>query len=196
MVSGAAPEPLRAHIERLPKGLQRHLAAVVAETRRLARLHGVEEERAVLAAWAHDIARASRPDELLRQARELGLNSNEVENSAPILLHGPVAAGLLARRYGVKDEEVLAVARWHSTGRVGMSALEKVVFLADKVEPQKLADDPDLAQVRQLAETDLDGAVVRYLDLQLMEVVRRGWLLHPDILAARNALLLGRPTTR
>jgi predicted HD superfamily hydrolase involved in NAD metabolism len=191
-VSGTGLESLRAHIEGLPGGVRRHIEAVVAEARRLARLHGVDEARAALAAQSHDMARAMRPEELLRLASELGLNPNEVEQVAPILLHGPVAAALLAGRYGVEDEEVLAVARWHSTGRAGMSALEKVVFLADKVEPGKVAGRPDLEDVRRLAETDLDGAVLRYLDLQLLEAVRQGWPLHPDAVAARNELLLKR----
>ena len=185
-------ESLRGHIEGLPGGLRRHIEAVVAEARRLARLHGVDEERAVMAARTHDIARATDPEELLRLARKAGLNPNEVEEAAPILLHGPVAARLLASRYGVEDEEVLASARWHSTGRAGMSVFEKVVFLADKVEPGKVAGRPDLEEVRRLAETDLDRAVLRYLDLQLLEAVRQGWPLHPDAVAARNELLLGR----
>ena len=185
-------ESLREHIEGLPDGLRRHIEAVAAEARRLARLHGVDEERAALAAWTHDIVRATDPEELLRLAHELGLNPNEVEEAAPILLHGPVAARLLASRYGVEDEEVLAVARWHSTGRAGMSALEKVLFLADKVEPGKAAARPDLQEVRRLAETDLDGAVLRYLDLRVLEAVRKGWALHPDTVAARNELLLSR----
>jgi predicted HD superfamily hydrolase involved in NAD metabolism len=185
-------ESLRGHIEGLPGGLRRHVEAVVAEARRLARLHGVDEERAVMAARTHDIARAMDPEELLRLARELGLNPNEVEEAAPILLHGPVAARLLASRYGVEDEEVLASARWHSAGRAGMSVFEKVVFLADKVEPGKVAGRPNLEEVRRLAETDLDRAVLRYLDLQLLEAVRQGWPLHPDAVAARNELLLGR----
>jgi len=191
-VSESGLESLKAHIEGLPGGLRRHIEAVVAEARRLARLHGVDEERAALAARSHDIARAMRPDALLRLAGELGLNPNEVEHLAPILLHGPVAAALLAGRYGVEDEEVLAVARWHSTGRAGMSALEKVVFLADKVEPGKVAGRPEMEEVRRLAETDLDSAVLRYLDLQLLEAVRQAWPLHPDAVAARNELLLGR----
>jgi predicted HD superfamily hydrolase involved in NAD metabolism len=185
-------ESLRGHIEGLPGGLRRHIEAVVAEARRLARLHGVDEERAVMAARTHDIARATDPEELLRLARKAGLNPNEVEEAAPILLHGPVAARLLASRYGVEDEEVLASARWHSTGRAGMSVFEKVVFLADKVEPGKVAGRPDLEEVRRLAETDLDRAVLRYLDLQLLEAVRQGWPLHPDAVAARNELLLAR----
>ena len=185
-------ESLRGHIEGLPGGLRRHIKAVAAEARRLARLHGVDEERAMMAALTHDIVRAMHPEELLRLAHELGLNPNEVEGAAPILLHGPVAARLLASRYGVEDEEVLASARWHSTGRAGMSALEKVLFLADKVEPGKIAERPNLEEVRRLAETDLDGAVLRYLDLQLVEAVAQGWPLHPDAVAARNELLLTR----
>jgi len=87
---------------------------------------------------------------------------------------------------------VLAVARWHSTGRAGMSTLEKVLFLADKVEPGKAAGRADLEEIRRLAETDLDGAVLRYLDLQLVDAVGQGWPLHPDAVAARNELLLTR----
>ena len=185
-------ESLREHIEGLPGGLRRHIEAVVAEARRLARLHGVDEERAVMAAWTHDIVRATDPEELLRLAHELGLNPNEIEEAAPILLHGPVAARLLTSRYGVEDEEVLAVARWHSTGRAGMSTLEKVLFLADKVEPGKAAGRADLEEIGRLAETDLDGAVLRYLDLQLVDAVGQGWPLHPDAVAARNELLLTR----
>ena len=192
METQASLESLKAHVEALPRGLRRHIEGVVAEARRLARFHGVDEERAALAAWAHDIARANRPGELLRLARELGLNPNEVEEAAPVLLHGPVAARLLTSRFGIDDEEVLAVARWHTTGRAGMSSLEKVLFLADKVEPGKSAGQPDLEEVRRLAETDLDGAMLRYLDLQLLEAVRRGFALHAGTVAARNELILGR----
>ena len=195
-MSETGQESLRAHINGLPGGLRRHIEAAVVEARRLARLHGVDEDRAMTAARTHDIARAMRPEELLRLARELGLNPNEVEQATPILLHGPVAARLLASRYGVEDEEVLASARYHSTGRASMSALEKVLFLADKVEPGKVAARPDLEEVRRLAETDLDGAVLRYLDLQLLEAVRQGWPLHPDAVAARNELLLAQQKTR
>ncbi len=195
-MSSPALESLRSRLEALPHGLRRHIEAVVAEAKRLARLHGVDEERAELAAWAHDIARASRPEDLLLQARELGVNPNEIEQAVPILLHGPVAARLVATHHGVEDEEILAVVRWHTTGRPGMSTLEKAVFLADKVEPEKLAAEPDLEEVRHLAETDLDAAMLRYLDLRLLEVVREGWLLHPLITAARNEFLLARQRRR
>jgi predicted HD superfamily hydrolase involved in NAD metabolism len=185
-------ESLKARVAELPRGLQGHIEAVVAEARRLASLHGLDEERAALAAWAHDVARATQPKELRRLANELGLKPSEIEDAAPILLHGPLAARLLASRFGINDEEVLASVRWHSTGRAGMSPLEKVVFIADKIEPGKSAGRPDLQEARRLADTDLDAAILRLLDLQLQEAIQHAWPLHPDTVAARNELILAR----
>jgi predicted HD superfamily hydrolase involved in NAD metabolism len=184
---------LRAAVARLPRSLAKHVEGVVAEARRLARVHGADEERAALAAWGHDIARALSPSELLAEARRLGLAVDPVEESAPILLHGPVAAEMLCRDYGVDDTEVLATARYHTTGRAGMSTLEKVVFVADKIEASKLKAQPALAKMKQLADHDLDAAILEYLNQHLLEASRRGWPLHPQTVAARNHLLLAKP---
>jgi predicted HD superfamily hydrolase involved in NAD metabolism len=174
----------------LPRGLAEHIESVVAEARRLALLHGVDEERAALAAWGHDIARALSPSELLAEARRLGLAVDPVEEEAPILLHGPVGAAILSLDYAIDDAEVLAVARYHTTARAGMSTLEKVVFVADKVEPGKVQGEPALARVHQLADRDLDAAILEYLNQHLVEASRRRWPLHPNTVAARNHLLL------
>ncbi|HWC30748.1 MAG TPA: HD domain-containing protein, partial [Dehalococcoidia bacterium] len=73
--------------------------------------------------------------------------------------------------------------------RAGMSKLEQVLFIADKVEPHKLAREAALAEVKDAAQADLDAAVLRYLDLNLEEAVRRGWQVHVRSLEARNELL-------
>lgn len=183
---------LRAAVARLPRGLAEHVEGVVAEARRLALVHGADEGRAALAAWGHDIARALSPAELLGEARRLGLAVDAVEESAPILLHGPMAAEMLCREYAIDDAEVLAAARYHTTGRAGMSTLEKVVFVADKIEAGKLQAEPALARVKQLADRDLDAAILEYLNQHLVEATRRGWPLHPQTVAARNELLLAK----
>jgi predicted HD superfamily hydrolase involved in NAD metabolism len=185
-------ETLRAAVARLPRGLAEHIEGVVAEARRLALLHGVDEDRAALAAWGHDIARALSPSELLAEASRLGLAVDPVEEEAPILLHGPVGAAILSRDYAIDDPEVLAVARYHTTARAGMSTLEKLVFVADKIEAGKVQGQPALATVRQLADRDLDAAILEHLNQHLLEAARRGWPLHPNTVAARNELLLGR----
>ena len=183
-------EPLRAAVARLPRGLAEHIEGVVAEARRLALLHGADEKRAALAAWGHDVARAFSPSELLAEARRLGLAVDPVEEEAPILLHGPIGAAILSRDYAIDDAEVLAVARYHTTARAGMSTLEKVVFVADKIEAGKVRAEPALARVRQLADGDLDAAILEHLDEHLVEASRRRWPLHPNTVAARNYLLL------
>ncbi len=187
-------EILRAAVARLPRGLAEHIEGTVAEARRLAHLHGIDEERAALAAWGHDIARALSPSELLAEARRLGLAVDPIQEAAPILLHGPVAEALLGREYGIDDAEVLAAARYHTTGRAGMSTLEKIVFIADKIETGKAKGNPAAASVRQLADEDLDAAVLQLLNRHLVEASHRGWPLHPDSVAARNELLMAAQT--
>ena len=117
-----------------------------------------------------------------------------MEEQAPILLHGTIGAGILSRDYGIDDPDVLAATRYHTTARAAMSTLEKVVFLADKIEPGKVRAEPALAKVRQLADRDLDAAILEYLNQHLLEANRRGWPLHPHTVAARNELLMAGPT--
>jgi len=181
---------VREAVSRLPRDLAEHVERVVAEADRLAAgFTGLDRERVELAAWGHDIARALSPQELLAGARRFGLEVSAVEEEALILLHGPVGAEILRREYGIEDAEVLAAARFHSTGRVGMSLLEKVIFVADKVEPSKVQAKPALARVRELAHHDLDAAILEYLGQMLETARQEGWPVHPDALAARKELL-------
>jgi predicted HD superfamily hydrolase involved in NAD metabolism len=189
----AQVEAVREAVARLPRGLAEHIERAAAEADRLAA--GFKElgrEQVELAAWGHDIARALSRRELLARARRFGLEVSPVEEEAPILLHGPVAAEILRQEHGIDDPQVLAAARFHSTGRAGMSLLEKVIFVADKIEPGKVRARPALARVRELADGDLDAAILEYLD-QMMAVAREeGWPLHPQAVAARKCLLLAK----
>ena len=181
---------LEAAVDALPRGLRDHVLRVVEEARRLARLHNIDEERAVIAALGHDLARAASPADLLRQADELGVPVSDIERAAPVLLHGPLGARLMAARYGIDDTDVLAAARYHTTARSGMGALERLIYVADKTEPHKARNDAALAEARLLADGSLEAAMRAILDRQVARAVERGWPLHPDTVAARNELVL------
>ena len=183
---------LRDAVAALPDGLRAHIQRVEHEAVRFAALHGVDEGRARLAALGHDLVRHLKGEELLRLAAEYALTPDEVERAEPILVHGPVAAAILMRDYGVEDAELLAGIDCHTTARAGMGQLEKVLFVADKVEPHKLKREAALAEVKQVAESDLDAGVLRYLDYNLAQAIRRGWQVHPRSVAARNQLIEGR----
>lgn len=183
------PNDLRAALEaavaKLPRGLRDHVLRVVREARRLARRHGIDEERAVVAALGHDLARSSRSSGLARRTKAGGLTPSQLER------HGALSAQILAERFGIEDPEVLAAARYHTTGRAGMSALERLIFVADKIEPEKAREELEVAEARRLADDSLEAAMRCLLDRQVARAVERGWLLHPDTVAARNELLAG-----
>jgi predicted HD superfamily hydrolase involved in NAD metabolism len=187
-------EALRDDLRRLPEGLRLHIERAASEADRLAALHGVDAAKVRTAVLGHDLVRAFPPDELLSVAEKIGLKPNEAERAAPVLLHGPVAARLLSERFAVDDPEVLAAVRHHTTGRAGMSAVEKVVFLADKTEPDELAYYPEWREVHELAQRDLDAAMLKALELYLERARREAWTVHPDVTAAHDDLLSRRTT--
>ena len=180
---------LRNAIEGLPEGLRNHILRVEAESLGLAAVHGVDEQRVVVSVLGHDLVRHLKGPDLLAMASGYGLTPDSIEVASPILVHGPVAACILSHDYGFDDAEILAGIDCHTTARAGMTALEQVLFVADKVEPHKLAREAELGEVKSLAADDLRAGVLRYLDLNLEKSIRRGWQVHPRSLEARNELL-------
>ncbi|MEE9276890.1 MAG: bis(5'-nucleosyl)-tetraphosphatase (symmetrical) YqeK [Dehalococcoidia bacterium] len=186
----ALVETFRERTIELPDWLRGHIVRVVHEARRLAHRYELDAERVEAAAWGHDLYRAHDAADLLRLAEGLALPVSEVERAAPILLHGPVAAATAEREWGVGDREVLEAIQWHTTARAGLSPVATTVFLADKIEPAKVAADAGLWGVRTLADHDPEAAMLAYLERQLATRLSAGEVAHPASLEARNALLL------
>jgi predicted HD superfamily hydrolase involved in NAD metabolism len=153
----------------------RHVAGVAAMAEALAAAYGVDREAAACAAWAHDLLRERAPQELLEAAETLGVPVLPEERRAPVLLHGPVAAALLARE-GAAARVVEAV-RVHTTGRAGMGEVAEVLFVSDKVEAGR--DYPEAAAVRRrIGEASLEQLVFAVLQAELCYLIREGRLLH------------------
>ena len=184
-----AEELLRATLLKVPGGLAEHVIRVVAEVQRLADIHGVDREAATIAALGHDLLRAHSNERLLAIAVEQGYALDPADEMEPILLHGPLAVQILQERYGILDGDVLGAVAYHTTANEGMTPLQKLVFIADKIEPQKLGQLPAVRIIAELAERDLDEAMLAYLDYHLRRAIERGWPLHSHTVAARNELL-------
>ena len=183
--------PLLDHrVDGLPLGLRAHVFCVVEIARSLARRHCLDEDRAALGALAHDVARAMPGKELLGQAARLGLPVGAVDQQVPVLLHGPVGAELLRREDGLDDGSIYNAVRWHTTAHPFMDDLGKVVFLADKLDPQKIASYPYLDVIRVLAFEDLDRGVLEFLTRETVARMSRGELVHPLTIEARNHLIM------
>src|SRR5690606_5450316 len=142
------------------------------------------------AAWLHDVAKELPQDTLLKLAERFGIIFDDEMAHMPHLWHAPVAAELARREFGVSDPDVLAAVRHHPTGRAGMSPLERIVFLADLIEPGR--SFPGVDELRRLSTEDLDAALLAAYDGLIRYVLDKGGLLHSDTVAARNEILLRR----
>ena len=182
------PPALARRLRTLPDELLRHIERVKSEARDLAERHDVDPERVELAASAHDLARAVDDGRLLREATRYGLKVHPVERRLPLLLHGPVAARWLDREVGIHDEDVLDAVRLHTTGARGMGPMAKIVFIADKLDPQKVYRYPWIDRVRALADVSLDRAVLEKLEHQTSDLLDQGELVHPRSLELREEL--------
>jgi predicted HD superfamily hydrolase involved in NAD metabolism len=180
---------LQRRLTALPDGLQAHIHRVKDIAEDLARCHGVDPRQAALGALAHDVARAMPDGELLRRAADLNLPIGLVERQVPVLLHGPVGAELLRREDGLECPSIYQAVYWHTTGHASLDPVGQVVFLADKLDPQKIGRYPYLPLLRQLAIEDLDRAMLEFLSRELVSLASQGQMVHPAVVEARNGLL-------
>lgn len=167
----------------------RHSLGVAETARSLAARYGAAPEAAALAGLLHDVAREAPAGELWHAAQDAGMALGYMERMAPMpCLHGPVGARIAARELGVTDPEVLGGIACHTLGKERMSVLEKVVFLADAIEPNR-ESAPYVLELRALAGKDLDLACRRAFDLTFEHLLRSEQPIHPQAAAARNWLL-------
>lgn len=190
-------ELLRASLLKVPSGLAEHVMRVVAEARHLAEVHRIDRDAVTIAALGHDLLRAHSDERLLRIADEQGYPADPVDRMEPILLHGPLAVPILREQYKVIDADVLGAIAYHTTAHAGMTPLQKLIFVADKIEPHKRDRAPaQIDRVIELAQTDLNAAMLAYLDHHVLYALESGWPLHPHTVAARNELLAQRRPAR
>lgn len=191
---------IQRRVDALPPKLQAHITRAQEAARELAPWHGVAPEQAALGILAHDIARAIPGAELLRYAAQFELPVGMVDRRVPVLLHGPVGAEILRREEGLPAAGsdlmgdcaaagLYQAVYWHTTTHPDLDDLGKVVFLADKLDPNKGKKYPYQPQLWELARENLDTAILEFLTRQIVDLTGRGLLVHPMMVKARNALL-------
>ncbi len=144
----------------------------------LAMRYGQDLTKASYAGLLHDCAKHMSNEKLLQKCRKHHLHVSESEEKNPFLLHGKTGAWLAEHKYGIDDPDILGAVTWHTTGRPGMTILEKIIFTADYIEPGR-DHTPNLPELRQLAFIDLDQAVCRILEQTLDYLKSKGGEIDP-----------------
>ena len=158
-----------------------HVQGCEAEAVRLAHRWGADEERAAEAAILHDCTKKELLPEQLRLCAKYGIIPDELERENGKLLHAKTGAAVAKFEFG-SDDEVVEAIRWHTTGRPNMTTLEKVLYMADYMEPTR--DFPGVEELRRLAYEDLDRAMVLGFEMSLEDILSRGETPHKNTLAA------------
>ena len=163
----------------LSKKRFKHTLGVVESATHLAKLYGVDVEKARLAALLHDCAK-----ELPLQDMQNLVKSESYDGN---LLHGLAGMIRAKKEFSISDDEVLEAIRVHTTGKVHMSTLDKVIFLADYIEPNR--DFPGVDELRNVSELDLDKAVLLGFDNTIIHLIEQNLSIYPLTILGRNDVL-------
>ncbi len=170
-----------------PQRLQ-HSLGVANVARDMAQQYGSDPDKAYTIGLLHDYAKGMSGDALLVLANEHFLIEDQVESQVPDLLHAPVGAYLLMTELGIDDPEILQAVRVHTLGSPEMSLLDKIIFLADMIEPGR--DFPGMERLQCLAKQDPDQAMLFALDSTIRYCLEQGRILHPRTVMVRNKFLV------
>ncbi len=151
----------------------------------LAEKYGEDVDKAEVAALCHDMYRGINIDLLNDYVNQLGLDEKYLDN--PNLAHGKIAAVMIKKEYGIDDQDIINAVSFHTTGRAGMSELEKIIYLADAIEPGR--DYPSVNQLREAVDRGLDEALIMSLERTIEYVRQQGHFLDEDTLKARDYYL-------
>ncbi|UHA74226.1 bis(5'-nucleosyl)-tetraphosphatase (symmetrical) YqeK [Paenibacillus sp. 481] len=163
-----------------------HTEGVMITAVQLAERFGADPAKAELAAILHDVAKYWPIEKMERIMREHSVALELLDHDKP-LWHAPVGAYVAETEYEVTDEEVLDAIRYHTSGREEMTLLDKIVCLADYIEPGR--DFPGVEHIRERAEHDLDAALMAGFDSTITFLILQQKSIYPLTVMARNSLV-------
>ncbi len=156
----------------------KHTRGVAQEAVRLAKRYGADTEKAYIAGLLHDCAKCYTDKEKIALCEKYNVPLDDILFKQPDLVHSFLGAALAKAEYGIEDEDIINAIAYHTTGRKDMSLLEKIIYIADYIEPNREAFD-GLEEIRKLAYEDIDKAVEFSLENTIGYNVNKKRIIHP-----------------
>ncbi|MFS0822626.1 bis(5'-nucleosyl)-tetraphosphatase (symmetrical) YqeK [Bacillus sp. 1P02SD] len=172
--------------EQLTEHRYQHTLGVMETAIELSKRYHADVKKAEIAAIFHDYAKFRPKDEMKQIIINQHMPSDLLIHNTE-LWHAPVGAYLVKTEVGIEDEEILNAIRFHTSGREKMTLLEKVVFVADYIEPGR--HFPGVEEGRELAKQNLDHALIYALSNTIMFLAKRNQAIYPDTLRTYNSLI-------
>ena len=182
------------YIEHLKETLDeyrfKHSLSVADRAVVLAQKYGADKDKAYLAGLLHDVTKNKSNDEQLQFFEESAIMLSSVEKASPKVWHAISGAAFLENKLNIKDKDILNAVRYHTTGRAGMSLLEKIIYIADFTSADRTYPDVDV--LREIVDNSLDEGIIYALKYTIVSLCNKNQLVHPDTLDAYNKLTLDR----
>lgn len=168
----------------LPEKRYNHVLRVVEMSKKLARIHGINSQKAEIAAYLHDVSKFFS----LNEMKNFVWNNEHVKDyQIGELLHGFAGAIYARNRFGINDMDILNAIRYHTIGRKGMSDLEKLIYISDAVEEGRVY--PGVKEMRDMAYKNLDEAILLEANRKIEYLLKENAIIHPSTVEMRNWLV-------
>ena len=169
-----------------------HCVNVSKEAVKLAKRYDGDEEKAAVAGILHDITKEMPKEEQLQIMLDSDIILDDIQKNAPKLWHGISGSVYIKKHFGIEDEDILNAICYHTTGRAGMSLLEKIIFVADFTSEERTYKG--VATMRKKSRKSLEDAMLYGFKFTFSDLSSRELAIHPDELACYNEIVLNNPT--
>ena len=172
--------------KRMKSARFRHSKNVAKEAVRLAKKYGADVQKAEIAGILHDATKESTEEEQMELIERAGIELTELERSSHKLWHAISGSAFIQVELGIEDEDIINAIRYHTTGRKGMTLLDKVIFIADFTSADR--DYEGVEMMRKIADKDLDEAVLEGMSFTMADLAQRKLTIAPDTFAGYNEM--------
>ncbi len=163
-----------------------HSLGVAKTAKRLAEIHGEDADKAYLAGLFHDFAKYISTEDGLDYLKKMKVNDGFLLDNSN-LAHGQIGAYILEKEYSLEDKEILSAIAKHTFGDVNMSKLDKIIYIADAIEPNR--DYPSVEDLRKLAEEDLNLTCLEYLKNSFKYLIKNNKKIYHKSIDMYNTIL-------
>lgn len=162
-----------------------HSKGVAQTAYLLAKKYGEDEKKAYFTGLVHDIAKNFDFEKQLDYCKNIDISKDEKEYKK--MLHAPAGAGFLKETYNITDEKILNAVRFHTKGNVKMSLFDKIIYLADYIEPSRNYNGVD--ELRKAVFEDIEKGLLLSCDETLKMLIERKSKISPCLIELRNSIL-------
>ena len=173
--------------EKLSKNRYEHSLRVANYCKRLAQIYKADENKAYLSGLVHDCAKNLEEYYMLNKKVNSDIILDIEEKNNPKIQHAPIGAAVCKNLYGISDNEIISAVRYHTTARENMSLIEKILFISDKIEPNREYDTVE--ELRKIADYDIDKAIIKFLNDSFEYLEKNSQKIHPLSVKARDYLV-------